>query len=450
MRYFLTNLYHNKQGFTLVEIIVALAISVLIVTGLSSTTMQLINNSQSNNNRMTAIRNLDTAGLWFVRDFEAVSAYPGSITLLPNTGNITIGQSILTEDDTTVIYSIDANGNLIRHTTTTNSIIGTNIKSIQYTSGTNDSPIKLTLTSKVGTNEVSRTVQVKTRIVNLGLFMVTTHLPSAAVNIDYIQQLIATGGTAPLTWSISGGFLPFGLSLNSSSGIISGRPTAEGSYTFTVQVADSASSPASVSRTFVLPVGTSAALAITTNSPLPVGHVGIAYSQTLAATGGTEPYTWSVVSGLPPGLNLGPIDGILAGVPTQAQEYLMNVRVTDNAGATVTKDLTVFINPLIPPTVMTSEATAIGRRSATLNGSLTSMGSETTITLYFQWGTDQNYSGDPVLATNPSQTMDGIGNFSGITGNIFTRGTTYHYRAVGVGNHGIIAYGNDQVFTTIN
>ena len=62
-----------------------------------------------------------------------------------------------------------------------------------------------------------------------------------------------------------------------------------------------------------------ATLTITTTS-LPNGTVGTAYSQTLAATGGATPYTWSVYSGsLPAGLSLGSSTGTISGTPTTAQ-----------------------------------------------------------------------------------------------------------------------------------
>jgi len=66
-------------------------------------------------------------------------------------------------------------------------------------------------------------------------------LPSGTVGTTYSQTLAATGGTPPYTWSISGGSLPAGLSLNTSTGQISGTPTTAGTSNFTVRVTDSAS-----------------------------------------------------------------------------------------------------------------------------------------------------------------------------------------------------------------
>src|SRR5882762_10210106 len=65
----------------------------------------------------------------------------------------------------------------------------------------------------------------------------TTSLPAGSVGQAYSPQLNATGGTTPYTWSVASGSLPSGLTL-SSSGAISGIPTAAGTSTFTVKLTD--------------------------------------------------------------------------------------------------------------------------------------------------------------------------------------------------------------------
>src|SRR6516165_8063514 len=72
-------------------------------------------------------------------------------------------------------------------------------------------------------------------------------------------------------------------------------------------------------------------LAITTSS-LPGATVGTAYGETLAATGGRSPYTWSLASGsLPPGLSLSTSKGVIWGTPTASGTYSLVVRVKDSA-----------------------------------------------------------------------------------------------------------------------
>jgi hypothetical protein len=72
------------------------------------------------------------------------------------------------------------------------------------------------------------------------LFVTTSSLPSATLGQHYTVKLHATGGNAPYTWSVEKGFgtLPAGLTLNSSTGTIKGRPTSTGPSTFVVEVTD--------------------------------------------------------------------------------------------------------------------------------------------------------------------------------------------------------------------
>ena len=77
-------------------------------------------------------------------------------------------------------------------------------------------------------------------------------LPSSTINSAYSQTLTASGGKPPYTWSITTGALPTGLTLNSSSGVISGTPTTTGAFTFNVHVSDSASATADQQSTIVV------------------------------------------------------------------------------------------------------------------------------------------------------------------------------------------------------
>ena len=135
------------------------------------------------------------------------------------------------------------------------------------------------------------------------LMIAITTLPAGVINKPYSQTLVASGGTSPYTWSLTSGSLPSGLNL-SGAGVISGTPTAIGTSTFSVKVTDSVS--ATVTLTLTLAI-TNGILTITTSSPLVPAAVGFAYSQTLGASGGVTPYTWTVASGsLPSGLTLSP------------------------------------------------------------------------------------------------------------------------------------------------
>lgn len=160
------------------------------------------------------------------------------------------------------------------------------------------------------------------------------------VGSAYSQQFSASGGVPPYTWSISGGQVP-GLALNTATGALSGTPTAAGNYSFTIGVKDSAGT--SLSGPFTLQVNTPA-LVITTAAALPAGTVGIAYSQTIAATGGTPPYRWGIASGSVAGLSIDSASGIISGVPTSSGTFTPNITVTDASGAQTTKAFSLIIN----------------------------------------------------------------------------------------------------------
>jgi hypothetical protein len=128
----------------------------------------------------------------------------------------------------------------------------------------------------------------------------TSSLPSGQVAVPYSTTLAAIDGTSPYKWSItSGGALPAGLTL-SATGAISGKPTTSGTFSFTVHVADSASSPTSASRSLSITVAAASAHSVMlkwTASPSP-GVTGYeVYRSTVSGSGYTK-INPSVVSGL--------------------------------------------------------------------------------------------------------------------------------------------------------
>jgi hypothetical protein len=159
----------------------------------------------------------------------------------------------------------------------------------------------------------------------------TTSLPLARTGQTYGAQLQATGGTGQHAWSVVAGALPAGLTLNPSTGTISGTPTTQGTSQIAFQVTD-ASLPAQADRAdLVIEVRYASILTATTTS-LPVGRTGQAYSGQLQATGGTGQYTWSVVAGaLPAGLTLNPSTGTISGPPTTQGTSQIAFQVTDTS-----------------------------------------------------------------------------------------------------------------------
>ncbi|RCG27302.1 DUF11 domain-containing protein [Sphaerisporangium album] len=169
--------------------------------------------------------------------------------------------------------------------------------------------------------------------------------PSGEVGVAYSAPLTFTGGTGPFTWSVSAGGLPPGVTLNASTGLLSGTPTTAGTYTFTVRVTDAAGqSDARAVTLVVAPPPT-----LTFPAP-PAGQVGVPYSAPLTFTGGTGPFTWSVsAGGLPPGVTLNASTGLLSGTPTTAGTYTFSVRITDSFNQTDTRAVTLVVGagPLV-------------------------------------------------------------------------------------------------------
>jgi hypothetical protein len=193
-------------------------------------------------------------------------------------------------------------------------------------------------------NSGNVTVQVTT----IAVLTITTTSPLAGglPGTAYTQTFAATGGVGPYTFSLLSGSLPPGLSLSGAA--LNGTPTTPGVYNFSIQVTDSASNTAT--QAFQLTIA--APLIITTTSPLASGVLGLSYTQTLAATGGVAPYTFSLLSGsLPPGLSLS--GAVLNGTPTTPGVYNFNIQVTDSASHTVTQAfaLTVAAAPITVPTL---------------------------------------------------------------------------------------------------
>jgi len=172
------------------------------------------------------------------------------------------------------------------------------------------------------------------------VFAITTDaaLPFGTVGTQYTQALAAANGTPPYAnWIVTTGALPAGLTLLQSTGVISGTPTTPGTFNFTVQARDSETEPRIASKAFTLTVNpaTPAPLVITTSNPLMSGNEQLAYTQALAASGGTPPYVnWRLAVGagtLPNGLSLNSATGVITGTPTISGTFTFAILVSDSA-----------------------------------------------------------------------------------------------------------------------
>ncbi len=148
------------------------------------------------------------------------------------------------------------------------------------------------------------------------------------------------------SFKVVDGRLPTGTKLfdfAGSSGLINGVPTTAGTYTVTVQVKDE--TRATDTETFTIEILPPEAPTITTEA-LSGGTVGEFYCcGNLFASGGVQPYTWSVVAGaLPPGLELPKGENTISGTPTTAGTFTFTVRVTDDLDAFSEKEFTITIS----------------------------------------------------------------------------------------------------------
>jgi hypothetical protein len=166
-------------------------------------------------------------------------------------------------------------------------------------------------------------------------------LPGGFVGAGYNQSLTVSGG-GNVNLSLSGGALPPGLTF-ASGGQITGTPTAEGTYRFTITATD-VLSLCSGSRTYVLTIAGIGCPTITVNpASLPSGTTGAMYSQTLTASGGAAPYSFAVTAGaLPNGITLSSA-GALFGMPTVSGGFNFTVTATDANGCTGARAYSVTI-----------------------------------------------------------------------------------------------------------
>jgi hypothetical protein len=269
-----------------------------------------------------------------------LAAPPISVSVNPTALDLQVGHSVQFSDlvttstalpiSTAVTWGVGSPGGA------GNAVAGTITSTGDYTAPTRvpiSNPIKVYVVSQEDpTKSAIALVTVTSAPVLLQIS--TTTLANGVANTPYSATISAFGGAQPYTWSITGS-LPAGLTLNSSTGVISGTPTTAGTSSFTINVTDQTSptpetATANLSITIIPPLG------ITTTA-LPSGSVGASYTASLTETGGVAPYTWSITSGsLPSGLTLNPTTGAITGTPatgtgsTTGQSYPLTLKVTDS------------------------------------------------------------------------------------------------------------------------
>jgi hypothetical protein len=221
----------------------------------------------------------------------------------------------------------------------------------------------------------TETITVTVNEVNVAPVLAPIGAKSVTVGSPLSFTATATDADIPAqirTFSLAAG-APAGAAINGSTGAFSWTPSAAGTFSITVVVADNGSPSMSDSETITVTVNAQAAPTISTVSPLPAGTVGSAYSQTFTATGGTTPYNWSVSTGLPPGLAFS--GGVLSGTPTTAGAYSFTVQVT--GGGTSSKTFSLTINPATAAPAISTASLPGGTVTVSYSQTLTATGGTT-------------------------------------------------------------------------
>jgi uncharacterized protein (TIGR03437 family) len=253
---------------------------------------------------------------------------PLSITPSPNSISTTIGGSVsasLSASGGTGSYTFSASGQPSGVTLASGSLSG--------------SPTQAGIFNTTVTVTDSNQKSASASITIYVLGVTTTTLPNGTAGQLYAVSIGAAGGTGTVTFSATG--LPAGLSLG-NSGNLSGTVKTAGTYPIGVTVS---SGGLSATTTLNLTIAIAAPLSIS-SAALPSGTVGVPYSQALGATGGLQPYSWSLITAgtLPQGLSLS-ASGIVSGTTATPGSLMFGVRVTDTAGAMATATASLTIQP---------------------------------------------------------------------------------------------------------
>jgi hypothetical protein len=267
--------------------------------------------------------------------------------------------------------------------------------------------------------------------------IVTEVLPTAQPDVPYSVSLIAIGGNGTLTWTQTAGSLPPGLSL-SPLGVISGTATAEGNYTFTVQVSDaddntSASDADVVEFTLTVAYPPNSVPEVTSTT-VRASFVNEAYSFTLQGSGGEGGLVWSLASGaLPPGITFSST-GVLSGTPTALGSYSFTVRVADSDEFTGPEDegeRQLVFNVYAPSEIIAPATnTFIHRPFAEQDGVFTAMFDVKPSTaplsgnIGLSQGEPNGYGGMAVIIG-----LDSAGHFVARNGGVYTNSATILYQA---------------------
>jgi hypothetical protein len=335
----------------------------------------------------------------------AAATVQQSLTINGTSGSVQVtgvaaGQATITVSTTNQLFSVVGSGVVVTVTTlpvvtcpaVTSGEVGVafNIGPLTVTGGTSpytfsiasggSLPAGLTLNTSTGaitgtpTASGSFTLQVKDAngvaaavacpfTIASALTMTCPAVTTGQVGVAFSSGAPAiNGGIGPFTFSIASGSLPAGLTLNTTTGAITGTPTASGA--FTLQLKDSMGATAATT----CPFNIGNALTLTCPS-VTSGEVGVPFNSTPTVSGGTAPYTFSIASGgsLPAGLALNATTGAITGTPTAAGSFTLQVKDSGGAIATTTCPFTIATAPTLTCPAVTTGAVGVAFNSPAPN-----------------------------------------------------------------------------------
>ena len=350
-----------------------------------------------------------------------VNACPNAPTTPTLLGTITNGVAVTKETGDLLGNSGDVYTFTWSHVNTDNLCSGSYTFELDLDSGQKvmSSPLQLT----IDIND-----QDTPRITTLGL-------PDATADVAYNPPALSEdGGVGAITWSVPGGGLPTGITLNSATGAFSGFTTTAGTYTFTVQAADSKGNKGTQAFGLVVHIFVSATTPVgsppfTPNSQLPPMTVGVSSPDTVYQSGAVGAVTWAITGSFPPGISQQGSSAAISGTTCVAGPYNnLSASVTDSAtpNNTGSQALTLQVNKGTSTTGVTSTVqTSAFQQSVTFTVTVASQPQSTcvptgTVTLLD--------AGVPIASNLP---------ISGGT-------ATFMTSALSVGNHSITATYNDD------
>ena len=245
--------------------------------------------------------------------------------------------------------------------------------------------------------QTATTVSLTISIAPVPLNISSTSVATGTSGRPYNAALQAVGGTPGYKWAVRSGALPNGLSLNSTTGVISGTPMASGKVSFVAAVNDSSSPTESASAQMTINIA-AAPLSILT-SVLPTVTAGTGYSQTLQATGGTAPYQWSITAGqLPAGLVLSASTGTISGTPTASGTSTFTATATDSSSPALTSSvqMSLQISATVAPMSIIAPSSATGTVGTAFSQPLIVSGG----TGPYTWSVTGNLPAGVTLASN--------------------------------------------------